>query len=434
MIFKKGNITASIDVLINDLGVPASFESIKSYTLACLQGSNDTTTEVIIPILFVVANDMGPDSVIEYKHSFSVEVAKDIVFNLNRAYKTANLKFVLTNKISATSTDSGGVIGIDTTPFVDSLPNPMGLPIHYSVATEGFRASTENGNRKPTIGVHQEDFLDLLKNTVDINSILTIVLVSALNNTHLGGTPIFPLSQGPYPGTDRPSVGFLPFYSLTDGNQSILGINYENSNITVPTYEGGAGHRHMIYVNLIGSMLGLLPTYVSDYASLKGDTGLAECNDTGCVSTGGAGDCMSDITPYVGETTLWSTLLLDNAESHASTCGDTAHPTLTGHYVSGDNVMSLRVDMRRSIWSPAQISFIRGSLATTGSPWNSFASTALEYTTIPVIEEVDPCAEVVRASVVRIYTEKTQDMSLEASSILAIIKKIQLLCNNILNR
>ena len=432
MIFKQGYITASIDKFLHALGEQP--ENVKGYGNAARQGSEDMESILTVPIAIVRTFEYQNLQFYSTGTEAFITMVDDIVAELNAAYADVNIQFELAYKLSDAYPTSIGIKHIPVDPLNEAYVDSEGVARIRTAGNVGFKCADVTEEGVYIEGLPQSGLIDMVKEIVDISSVLTIVLVSALNNTPTEGDSVLPLSDGSHPAVDGDFIGFLPYYSLTDADQILLNIDYDYSEITPPTFSGGPA-RHQIYINLVGSMLGLLPSYTSTERGMILEGAAPSCDSEYCIEDrNGDGNCVEDLVPYIGEHSYppWSTLLYDTWSLNASTCGDDAHDKYPLKYNSGDNVMTLRVDSAQSVFTKDQRSFIRGAFVTTNSPWKGFIDTASEY--LYLEPELGPCDEGYSRGIPMSRGLRLVDISEDAESVVSVVNKIRLLCNNILNK
>jgi len=467
MIFNKGYITASSDTLAHSLSIPQEADSIRSYHTAASLGSATPTTEKVIPIMFTFftadSNTSfaggGPfyfmlDSVGGSADSNTAEfisraaiISANLISHLNTHFAPANISFVFADKEGELFLN-GSPNSYPGNSIFESVKDPSsGDTLEFTHREHGIRCSDTTKEGVTIKGVSKSMLNNLTDNSqlpqLDTDNVLNIFIVTGLNNTPLRGNTIHPLSEGPHPGSSDPFVGYLPYYSLSDEHQALLEVDYSVVGITPPVLNPSE-YRHQILINLVGSMLGLLPTHIND----AGLTPIERCltSSSGCMLfEGGRGDCMETIPTYIdkGHKNPWFDIIYDTHDN-ASKCSDIEVAPAT--YVSGDNLMTLRVDKLRSILSPEQINFIRGGFEIHNSIWSMFAATSSEYTPSTIY---DPCDRSISRSigsrsvarsvvaagsvVVTGGSSRMLDLSEDAYNIISTINKVNLLCNNILN-
>jgi len=452
MIFLNGHISGFVDELVSSLNDVDKAAALVNYEEQASLGSNDLDSIIGIPIVFVYLYDnTTPEGLAGIKNADIGLVSELLKDRFNEAAESLNVKFYLASKREAgtnlaipgslsidiagdtTETESyglqGGTYGFYTT--VNTFDDGLAMG---DVDTGG---NYIRGLRTSTI----DSFFN--NNFFNGSQALPIILTNRLNGTSLESTEgKWGFMSGCHPavGELQPYYGILPYHALGQDVLDMLDIEVHTQAASTTTRDSGQviamdpGVEDLILEDsiplikhFIGSMFGLLPTGMSSMDSMQLGVS-SDCNSSGCIITGGSGDCISDTLPS-SNSLYFSTFISD---IYTGNCEEEA--TESGHYESKVNAMNFfNTDLGIiPTYTAEQILKIRGGFATSGTVLHSLQSTFADFVDIAAQEE-DYCDNFENSTAVIAFrrVSKSVDLKEEAESFNSVIGKIKTLCNYI---
>jgi len=454
MIFLNGHISGFVDELVDSLNNVEQAAALVEYEGQASLGSDDLDSKIGIPIVFIyLYSSSTPEGLIGIKDGDTGLVSELLKDRFNEAAESLNIKFYLANKRAVNKyltvpgtmvLDVGGVT-TETESYGLLEGGSYGFYTTVNTFDDGLAMGDVDSGGNYIRGFRASAFLNAYfdYNEFDGSKVLPIVLVNRLNGTSLESTEgKWGFMSGIHPAVSgfKHYYGVLPYHALGQDVLDMLDIEVHTQAASATTRTSSQiiavdpdvdelilEYSIPLIKHFIGSMFGLLPTGVSslDYMSLGISS---DCDSTGCIMTGGSGDCVSSTLP--SDNSLYFSTF--SSDIYTGNCGEEA--TESGYYESKINAMNFfNGDLGfNPVYSQEQILKIRGGFATSGTVLHSLQSSFVDFVDAAAQEE-DYCDNFLISEGVRAFrgTTKSADLSGEAESFNSIIGKIKILCNYI---
>jgi len=460
MILRHGKISGFVDELVDSLINGEQADLLSNYSSEVTGGASDVDSTIKIPIVFVYLHEPSNDQdvaapVLEITPEQAFLASQALLDQFNIAILNSNIKFYLSDKPKSDGDiiDYPGSILIDTQDFT-SETTYFGLLVgggfgnitrEFTYYKDGIAIADEDDDGNPIVGVKKSVIDEAVAEHVDINNVFTVVLANKLNATHVNeNSETWAYMTGVHPAVAdvKSYYTILPYYGLRENIRDILGANVAMqldmssinwySSITFPSEEELVVEAPKpLYKHIIGSMFGLLPLGISNLELMQTTSPEGICNTTGCILTGGEGDCCDDLPPRITPN-YFSTIEKDIVLWGDIDCYELSPDTILNPVIANPMNFILDNDNNNIIFSDEQINIMRSGFETNGTVLKQMKDTFFEYMSYSLYSDIycEDYPDNLRA----VYLKKSssnKNYSEESTKFNSIKTKIELLCNHI---
>jgi len=467
MILRHGKISGFVDELVDSLLDVDQADLLSNYSSEVTGGASDVDSTIKIPIVFVYLHEPSYEQavaapVLEITAEQAFIASQDLLTQFNNALSTSNIatpiniKFYLSDKpkLDGDIIDYPGSILIDTQDFTSEVTyygaleeGGFGFVTRtFTYYRDGIAVGDEDSFGNPIVGVNKSVIDEAVAERVDTNNVFTVVLANKLNATTINDdSETWAYTTGVHPAVAdvKPYYTILPYYGLRETTKDYLGVDVAMQlamssmnwypNVTFPSEEELViVYPKPLYGHIIGSMFGLLPLGVSSLSIMQNSFPEGTCETTtGCILTGGEGDCCDDLPPITTSNYFSTVIRGDYVWGELADCEEELEnwwsPTL-------NNPMNFILDSYETVigFSNDQIHIIRSGFETNGTVLKQMKDTFSEYMSPSLFIEYycEDYPNNVRAIQIK-KSSSNKNYSEEASKFNSIKTKVELLCNNI---
>ena len=491
MKLRLGHISTFIDELHDSLQFQRGVElttgnigTLKLYEQEVSAGSADTS-QIFVPVIFAFLED--PEITINKEEAF--DYVTEVVNKLNAHLATANIILKLSRKAKVEGNDFleyPGVTTVDATNIVTVKSYygefPDGgfgiIDKTFRYFEDGIAAADVNINDNPVCGVNKDRIDEIIEASIDVNSVLTICIANRINTSVVNGE----LSKYAYQSAIHPALasggGSKTFYatwsyaSIRKSNLiEIIGESadylIDKTEVSMPNLEHDPYAYHavsvenyhstdLLHLHSIGNLFGLLPSAIGEYSFGSVSSYIADCDSTSCILTGGDGNCIDDLPPYVpfNDKDLYPEKnvfekFIDGATSDIMYTADTytcdlSNTTVDGiYYKNNVNAMHFNCHNMSSasigFFTNSQISKMRAGFLTENTVLNTIKNSYQSLLNIDdyleeYCENIEEISSRSLKKVLKKISFKVLDLKETSLDFMSIEDKVKILCNTILNK
>jgi len=460
MILRHGKISGFVDELVDSLLNGEQADLLSNYSSEVTGGASDVDSTIKIPIVFVYLHEPSNDQatsapVLEITPEQAFLASQKLLDGFNIAMIESNIKFYLSDKpkVDRDIIDYPGSILIDTQDFT-SETTYFGLleeggfgniTREFTYYRDGIAIGDQDVDGNPIVGVNKNVIDEAVAERVDTNNVFTVVIANKLNATNINDTSeTWAYMTGIHPAVAdvKSYYTILPYYGLREIIRDDLGADVAMQlgmssmnwypNITFPSEEELVVESPQpLYKHIIGSMFGLLPLGISSLELMQTPFPEGTCSTSGCILTGGEGDCCDDLPPRITPN-YFSTIEKDIVLWGDIDCYELSSEEIFNPVIA--NPMNFILDSQdvTIIFSDEQVNIMRSGFETNGTVLKQMKDTFSEYMSYSLYSDIycEDYPDNLRA----VYLKKSssnKNYSEESTKFNSIKTKIELLCNHI---